>query len=104
VVDFGTVKKATLFVTTIAKILILNQLFCSLDKKMLKRTNIKVNTSDYFLYKSVGKLYETHLCFNENLSLFRAEKLAYNYLVTGMSGYWTLYIQISCFYFKKILF
>ena len=41
-----------------------------------KASDNKAPTSDFFLYKKVGRLYETQLCFNENSSLFRAENIA----------------------------
>ena len=51
-----------------------------------KASDSKTNTSDYFLYKKVGILYETQLCFNENTKLFRAENIADSILF--LSGTW----------------
>ena len=70
--------------------------------KDAKTTDKKTKTSDYFLYKRVRKLYKTKLCFNENLSLFRAENIADSTLF--LSGIWNKWLLDSMYSNKPFIF
>lgn len=64
--------------------------------KAAKASNNKTSTSDFFLYKKVGRLYETQLCFNENSSLFRTENIADSIiLLSGTWNEWLLNLMYS---------
>ena len=64
--------------------------------------NSKIPTSDFFLYKQVGRLYETHLCFNQNSSLFRAEKIADS--IIFLSGTWNEWLLDLMYSTKPSIF
>jgi len=66
------------------------------DYKAAKANNKSTKTSDFFLYKKVGRLYETQLCFNENSSLFRTENIADSIiLLSGTWNEWLLNLMYS---------
>ena len=66
------------------------------DYKAAKASDNKTSTSDFFLYKQVGRLYETQLCFNENSSLFRTENIADSIiLLSGTWNEWLLNLMYS---------
>jgi len=67
-----------------------------------KAGNNKTPTSDFFLYKQVGRLYETQLCFNENSSLFRAENMADS--IIFLSGTWNGWLLDLMYSNKPFIF